>query len=75
MIKKLTRHGNSSALVIDRPVLELIGADADTSFEIVTNGRSLILTPVAKSDPREVFKAAVEEAERRYGAVFRKLAE
>ena len=37
MIKKLTRHGNSAALIIDRPILELLGADIDTAFEIVTD--------------------------------------
>ncbi len=33
MIKTLTKHGNSLALVIEKPVLELIGADADTQFD------------------------------------------
>jgi antitoxin component of MazEF toxin-antitoxin module len=30
MIKSLTKHGNSLALVIEKPILELLGADADT---------------------------------------------
>lgn len=36
MIQTLTKHGNSLALVIEKPVLELIGADADTQFDIST---------------------------------------
>ena len=30
MIKKLTKHGNSVALVIDRPILELLKIDVET---------------------------------------------
>ncbi len=29
MIKTLTKHGNSLALAIEKPILELLGADAD----------------------------------------------
>ena len=32
MIKTLTKHGNSLALVIEKPVLELIGANANTAL-------------------------------------------
>lgn len=46
MIKTLTKHGNSLALVIENPVLELLGADADTPFEISTDGQVLILALV-----------------------------
>ena len=45
-IKTLTKHGNSAALVIERPILDLLGAAADTAFEVVTDGKALILTPV-----------------------------
>ncbi len=33
MIKKLTRHGNSMALVIDKPILELLHIERDTPLE------------------------------------------
>jgi hypothetical protein len=32
MIKKLSKHANSLALVIDRGVLDLLNVDADTSM-------------------------------------------
>ena len=50
MIKKLTKHGNSYAMVIDKPILELLQATSETPFEIISDGRSLVLTPVR--DPR-----------------------
>ena len=46
MIKTLTKHGNSAALVIERPILDLLGATIDTAFEVVTDGQALVLTPV-----------------------------
>jgi len=33
MVKKLTKHGNSLALVIDRPVLDILKIDAETPTE------------------------------------------
>jgi len=47
----LTRHGNSYALVIDKPILELLRVTPETPFEIMTDGRCLVLTPVR--DPAE----------------------
>ena len=38
MIKALVKHGNSSALVIEKPILCLLGATAESEFEVVTDG-------------------------------------
>lgn len=77
MIKKLVRHGNSRALVIDKPILEIIGADENTEFTITTDGRSLTITPVksAEEERRLAFEYAAEEALKRYGTTFRRLSE
>ena len=37
MLKKLTKHGNSLALVIDKGVLELLNIDDTTPLEISTD--------------------------------------
>lgn len=77
MIKKLVRHGNSRALVIDKPVLELLNIDDDTEMEIITDGTLLIMRPVRDTGSTRThsFEMAAEEAVERYGSVFRKLAE
>ncbi|BCR05311.1 AbrB family transcriptional regulator [Desulfuromonas versatilis] len=75
MIKTLTKHGNSLALVIEKPVLELLGADADTPFEVSTDGQVLILSPVRDADRRDAFKAALEKVNARYPKALKKLAE
>lgn len=75
MIKKLTKHGNSLALVIDRPILELLKIDPETPLDVSTDGRQLIVAPAKPSERRKKFEAAQESAHRRYGKAFRKLAE
>jgi len=69
MIKKLVRHGNSRALIIDKPILEILGATEDSEFIITTDGRSLTMTPVksAEEERKAAFEYAAEEALKRYG--------
>jgi hypothetical protein len=46
MIKNLTIHGNSYAIILDKPIQDLLGATSETSFEVITDGRWLVLTPI-----------------------------
>ncbi len=75
MIKKLTKHGNSLALVIDRAVLDLLKIDADTPLDISTDGQVLIVSPVRDAERQEKFKKALEATNRRYGKALKKLAD
>ncbi len=74
MRKNLTKHGNSLALVIEKPILELLGADADTPFEIATDGQKLVLSPVLSENRREAFLEALESTNRRYAGTLKNLA-
>jgi antitoxin MazE len=74
MLKKLTKHGNSLALVIDRPILDLLKFDTDTPLEISTDGTRLIVAPAEASDRRRRFEAAQGAAHKRYGKAFKQLA-
>jgi antitoxin component of MazEF toxin-antitoxin module len=75
MVKKLTRHGNSLALVIDRPILELLNIDPETPLDVSTDGKQLIIAPAKPSARREKFEAAQQWAHKRYAKAFKKLAE
>lgn len=75
MQKKLTKHGNSMALVIEKPILDLLGVDPETTFEITTDGAALVLTPVKDESARRAFQAALEKTNRKYGKTLKKLAE
>jgi antitoxin component of MazEF toxin-antitoxin module len=52
MEKKLTKHGNSLALVIERPILALLGIGLDTTLRVTTDGKVLTITPVQKGKRR-----------------------
>ena len=74
MVKRMTRHGNSMALVIDRPVLDLLNIDADTPLDITTDGDVLIITPVRDKKRRKAFEEALDKTNRRYGKMLKNLA-
>ena len=61
MRKKLVKHGNSRALVIDKAILELLKIDDETELELSTDGRSLAITPVGEADERRERIRAISE--------------
>ncbi len=76
MRKKLVKHGNSRALVIDKAILELLKIDEDTEVEVSVSGQTLMVTPArADEAAEERFERAIERTLGRYDDVFRKLAE
>ena len=75
MVKHLTKHGNSLALVIDRGVLDLLEIDADTPLSMTTDGKCLIVTPVRDPERQKRFRAALEEGHRKYGKMLKRLAD
>ena len=75
MVKHLTPHGNSAALVIDKPVLELLHITMKTPLELATDGRNLIISPVRDEKCAAKFRAALEAINRRHGKTLKALAE
>lgn len=74
MIKRLTKHGNSLALVIDRPILKLLGISSRTTLSLTTDGKSLVLKPVQTTKPKKDFDKILEEINRDFGPSLRRLA-
>jgi len=75
MIKKLTKTGNSLALVLDKSLLDQVGIDAATPLEVSTDGHVIVVSPVRARRRTARLKQLAAEAHRRYGGVFRRLAE
>ena len=75
MIKRLSRAGNSLALVLDRSILDLLDITADTPLRLTTNGRTLSITPVEEEITREEFDASLARVHKRYGRMLKRLAE
>ena len=75
MVKRLTKHGNSLALVIDRGVLDLLEIDGDTPLSLTTDGKCLIVSPVRDPEREKRFRAALAEGNRKYGKMLKRLAD
>ena len=75
MLKKLTKSGNSLALVIDKPLLDALGLNADTPLELSTDGDVLVVTPQRERKRTAKLRAVVSDAHERFGGVFRRLAD
>jgi antitoxin component of MazEF toxin-antitoxin module len=61
MLKKLVRHGNSRAIVIDKAILELLKIDDETELGLSTDGRSLKITPVTDEAARATRLTALSD--------------
>ncbi len=72
MIKKLVTHGNSAALIIDRPILHLLKVDENARFEITTDGKKLILSPVEAGKRAKKLKAVLAKVKKVHGKTLRK---
>ncbi len=75
MVKKLTKTGNSLALVMDRALLERTGISADTPLEISTDGEVIIISPVRSTRRTAKLRQIMEKAHARYAGAFKRLAE
>ena len=74
--KKLTKHGNSYALVIDRPILELLGINDETLLEISTpDGATIIITPVKSQEHQKKLKGTLQKINKKYSRTLENLAE
>ena len=74
MTKRLIRHGNSAALIIDKAILELLHVSMDTPLEITTDGKSIVISPVPTTSEDD-FKASLERINEKFSTTLKKLAE
>lgn len=75
MIKKLIKHGNSAALVIDKPIMEILNITNETTFEISTDGKNLILSPQVEHTQEKDILSSLEKINKKYGPVLKRLGE
>lgn len=82
MVKKLIKHGNSTALILDKSLLKILNINRDTPLKIKTDGKSIIITPVSeessttqKVSDREEVQKAFEEIIKKYAPALKKLAD
>lgn len=75
MKKKLTRSGNSVALVLDKPLLEQLGLEENAEVELSTNGDVLVMTPVRDAVGEQRFRRSAEKIATKYAGLFKRLSQ
>ena len=75
MVKRLTRQGNSIAIVLDRPIIEAAQLDEGQEVEVSTDGDVIIITPVRSKSRQAKLRAVMTRVHDRYAGAFRRLAQ
>ena len=75
MVKNLIKHGNSYALVIDKPIMEMLHVTPDTALELTTNGDKLVISPVRPDGKQAKLDKILDEINKDFGPALKKLAE
>ena len=75
MIKKLIHHGNSAALIIDKPILELLHVNMDTPLEITTDGKNIIISPKQNIHSDEDLLKSLQKINKLHSKTLKKLAD
>jgi antitoxin component of MazEF toxin-antitoxin module len=73
--KNLTVIGNSLGLIIEKPILDILGFSKETELEMTTDGRRLVIEPADPAERREHVRVLTRRVIKSHEKTFRKLAE
>ncbi len=74
MKKNLTVIGNSLGIIIEKPILDLLGISWETQFEMVTDGQRLILEPIKTFEKLNKIEEATRRVMKNHDQTLRELA-
>ena len=74
MVKRLTKSGNSVALVLDKGLLEAANIEEGAEVEVSTNGEVIIVTPVRAKNRKDKLRSVMERVNRDFAGAFARLA-
>ena len=74
MKKNLTVIGNSLGIIIEKPILDLLGINKETQLEMITDGQRLIIEPVKQEERIEKIKAATRRVMKNHDKTLQELA-
>ena len=75
MVKRLVAHGNSSCIVLEKAILELLKINRETDLEINTDGTSLIISPVDAKKRQNRMNSILRKINKNHGESLKELAE
>ena len=59
MLKKLVKYGNSSALILDKTILALLGLEEGAAVKMTIHGNQLVIASPKDIDVKDKFKLDV----------------
>lgn len=74
MFKKLTRQGNSTALILDRQIMDLLGIERDAVVKVSVHGRKLVVEPVSEEQRAMTIKDIQQKTLKKNAELFKRLA-
>ena len=75
MVKTLTKHGNSYALIIDKPILELLNFAPDSPLEVSTDGKVLTIRRASDAGREGRLSKSLSKVNAKHGKALKRLAE
>ena len=72
--KKITKVGNTQAVVLDRTLLNLVDADTESTFKISVEGKRIVLEAMSAKEVDRLALEASDKIRRTQKNVFKKLA-
>ena len=72
--KKLTKVGNTQAMILDKTLLSLVDAGSDSTFKISIEGKKIVLEPMSQKEVDRLALEASDKIRRTQKNVFKKLA-
>jgi len=72
--KKITKVGNTQAVVLDRTLLNLVDADTESTFKISVEGKRIVLEAMSAKEVDRLALEANDKIRRTQKNVFKKLA-
>lgn len=75
MLKRLIKHGNSRAIVVDKAILEAAGIEEDALFQISVNPSGGLVIQSVESNKTDVFRENFEKLNKKYKKLMQNLAD
>lgn len=75
MLKRLIKHGNSRAIVVDKAILEAAGISEDALFQISVNPSGGLVIQSIEDNKTEVFRENFNKLNKKYKKLMKNLAD
>jgi antitoxin component of MazEF toxin-antitoxin module len=75
MMKKLVKHGNSKAIIVDKALLEAAGLSENTLFQVTLNPSGGLVIQSIDDNKTAVFQEKFDELNEKYRNLMQRLAD